>query len=106
MTDIRDLMKYGDEDFLELAYLEILGRPSDEEGFRRMLGALKNGGRTREEILKSMETSQEGKKLGAGLTGFSTVDAAEFLALDDREFVRFAYHSRQTAGSQRYAYSS
>ena len=91
VTDIRDLMGYEDEDFIELAYLEILGRPSDEEGFRKMLAALRNGTKTREQILKSIEQSSEGKRLGAGLTGFDSVDIAEFLALDDKKFVRFAY---------------
>ena len=91
VVDVKELLEYDGGEFLELAYLLVLGRPSDTEGRLRLQKAMQEGRTDREGVLKRLEASAEGKSIGVGLTGFSLVEAGELLVLEDRDFLRMAY---------------
>ncbi len=51
----------SDEDFLSLLYLNILGRPADQEGYNFWLAVLKSGALTREQLIVEFTESDEFK---------------------------------------------
>ena len=51
----------SDEDFLSLVYLNILGRPADQEGYNFWLAVLKSGAMTREQLIVEFTESDEFK---------------------------------------------
>ena len=51
----------SDEDFLSLVYLNILGRPADQEGYNFWLAVLKSGAMSREQLIVEFTESDEFK---------------------------------------------
>ena len=51
----------SDEDFLSLVYLNILGRPANQEGYNFWLAVLKSGAMSREQLIVEFTESDEFK---------------------------------------------
>ena len=51
----------SDEDFLSLVYLNILGRPADQDGYNFWLAVLKSGAMSREQLIVEFTESDEFK---------------------------------------------
>lgn len=70
---LRDLLRMAlwttlsDKDFVEFAYLVILGRQADMEGAKHYLGKLANGEFTRKAVIEVLISSEEFKKLGTNV---------------------------------------
>lgn len=67
---VHDLMAYHDAVFVSVAYLSILGRQPDPEGFAHYLGRL-HAGDAKAEILGRMRNSEEGRAFGARVQGLA-----------------------------------
>jgi len=59
--ELKDLLKYDDEEFLKNAYRTILKREIDEEGKKYYLNFLRTGKRTKKQILTNIMASPEAK---------------------------------------------
>ncbi|UNK56437.1 methyltransferase domain-containing protein [Pseudoxanthomonas daejeonensis] len=66
---LADLLKFGDADFIEVAYRVILRRTPDQAGLEHYLTALRSGGLTKVEILGQIRWSDEGKVRGVHVDG-------------------------------------
>ena len=91
IIDIEEILKYDDYDFVENAYIKVLGRPADKAGLQAFLAALNAGQLTKEEILRELAASDEGMQKGTILTGFKVLDSSEFLQYHDYRFLEMAY---------------
>ncbi|AXI01968.1 DUF4214 domain-containing protein [Aquirhabdus parva] len=66
--DIKALMKYDDQEFIENAYGVLLNRYPDSEGLRYYLGRLRSGV-PKARILHQLHTSSEAREIGVKLPG-------------------------------------
>ncbi|MGC8719200.1 MAG: methyltransferase domain-containing protein [Thermodesulforhabdaceae bacterium] len=60
---------YNDEEFIEVAYQVILGRPPDGNGFSFYLEGLRSGYLTRDQVLGALRFSPEGRSRGVKIPG-------------------------------------
>jgi len=67
---VDELILRGDRDFVEFAFLTLLGRPVDDDGLRHYLGLLA-GGRSRERIICDLRSSPEGRAFAADTPGLT-----------------------------------
>lgn len=91
IVDINELLPYDDSEFVENAYIKILGRQADKEGLDEKLTNLQNGSTSKIRILRNMAASEEAQIKGTLLTGFKSLDISEFMQYQEREFVDRAY---------------
>ena len=91
LIDVQPMMDLEQEEFVNEAYLQILGRKVDEEGKKTWLSALAAVTSTYKEILLRLCDSEEGKKTGRDITGFKELDLADLTRYDDEIFVRRMY---------------
>jgi FkbM family methyltransferase len=59
---VADLLKFNDSDFVQCAYLSLLGRPVDSEGLRTYLTHVRAGA-DRLDLIRALATSPEGSQL-------------------------------------------
>jgi hypothetical protein len=104
---LRDILALEGAEFLGQAYLRMLGRPIDPQGFRNYDSQLRAGA-AKISILAELHWSQEGQAFGANVPDLlpllasagtvisgevSAQDINELLALDDVTFVDCAYRT-------------
>jgi hypothetical protein len=104
---LRDILALDGAEFLGQAYLLMLGRPIDPQGFRNYDSQLR-AGTAKISILAELHWSQEGQAFGASVpdllpllaatgtansAGVSVQGIRELLALDDVAFVDSAYRT-------------
>jgi len=65
-----ELMLFNDEEFIRNLYYKLLKRSPDPEGFKFYLNLLREGRRTKEDIITMIRASEEGKKIGVNLKGY------------------------------------
>ncbi|MGI8734779.1 MAG: methyltransferase domain-containing protein [Pyrinomonadaceae bacterium] len=68
---VNDLLQYHDSAFIWNAYLALLKREPDEEGFQAYLELLRSGQRNKIDILASLQRSQEGKRAQVSIDGLA-----------------------------------
>jgi hypothetical protein len=66
---VDEFLRYHDVDFVEKAYLGILGRPPDTSGYTHYVNELRQGRMTKVEILGSLRNSPEGKARSVVIKG-------------------------------------
>lgn len=66
---VKDLLKYHDRQFVWNAYLALLKREPDEEGFTRFLEKLQSGQLNKIEVLARLRYSPEGKRKKVTIDG-------------------------------------
>ncbi|HEV8429098.1 MAG TPA: DUF4214 domain-containing protein [Pyrinomonadaceae bacterium] len=66
---LNDLLKYDDQKFVWIAYLALLKREPDEEGFTAFLERLRRGRLTKIDILARLRYSPEGKRMKVTVDG-------------------------------------
>ena len=91
IVDINEIIIYDDYDFVENAYIRVLGRPADKAGLNMFLTNLNSGHMSKENVLRALAVSEEGKQKGTLLTGFKVLDVSEFLQYHDYRFIELAY---------------
>nr|WP_241262729.1 DUF4214 domain-containing protein [Parahaliea mediterranea] len=74
---LSELLAYYDRDFVQFAYLVVLGRDPDTAGLDSRLQALQQGRRSRVGLLMRMRHSAEGKVRGARIKGLYRAFAVE-----------------------------
>ena len=98
---LKDVLSLDGAEFLGAAYLLMLGRPVDPEGFRNYSARL-NSGASKLSIVAELHASPEGRAYGANvpdlLVPFAqglpiATDIDELLALHDLAFIDCAYKS-------------
>lgn len=62
-----DLLPGEDHDFVVNAYIALLGRWPDEEGYRHYLGIIRNRPERRAEVLRSLAASEEARHAAAAV---------------------------------------
>ncbi len=67
--EVQDFIKYVDTDFIANIYKGVLKRSPDPEGMEFYLHALRNGERTKTEILSTFRFSSEGRKQNVKILG-------------------------------------
>jgi O-antigen chain-terminating methyltransferase len=67
--ELRELLQYDDEQFVEVAYQAILRRPADEVGFKHYCHQLRAGGVSKVEVLGNLRWSEEGVQRGTHVDG-------------------------------------
>lgn len=60
-VDVRDLLRWHDEAFVDAAYRTLLRRPPDSAGFAHYLQSLRDGRRGKLEIIAELRSSAEGE---------------------------------------------
>lgn len=70
--DLHSLMQYEGEEFVRMAYREILQREPDKKGLEFYLSKLENGKLRKIEVLISLRFSEEGRKKGVRIRGLKT----------------------------------
>lgn len=68
---VNDLLQYHDSAFIWNAYLALLKREPDEEGFQAYLKLLRSGRRNKIDILASLHRSPEGKRAKTSIEGLT-----------------------------------
>lgn len=91
IVDISKLLQCEDYDFVENAYIEILGRVSDRGGLETYLTLLREGHKNKTEIIQDIADSDEAKQRGTLLTGFKSLEVSEFLQYHEADFIDMAY---------------
>jgi hypothetical protein len=66
---VNDLLKCDDQKFVWIAYLALLKREPDEEGFTRLLDSLRRGLLSKIDILARLRYSPEGKRMQVTVDG-------------------------------------
>lgn len=69
VVDGKELLSYGDEQFIEVAYRSILNREAEQEAIRNAIIAMHQPGASPLDLLESLVNSQEGKKRPVRIKG-------------------------------------
>lgn len=77
--NIEDLLFWEGEQFVFNCYRRILGRFPDEDGFKFHIAAIKEGRRTKVQLIKLMRLSKEGREIGRKITHFWPEVWSDFL---------------------------
>ena len=98
---LKAILSLDGAEFLGEAYLLMLGRPADPEGFRNYSARLRSGA-SKLSIAAELHASPEGRAYGANVPDLSALleqrlpaatDIDELLAFDDLAFIDCAYRS-------------
>ncbi|MGN0639072.1 MAG: methyltransferase domain-containing protein [Huintestinicola sp.] len=93
VVNIRELLAYDGEKFVNMAYMTIIGRVPSKSEAESLLALLSkdNSRNAKLERMKVMASSQGGKQRGIILTGYESINVDQLYKFTDREFIEKAY---------------